>query len=358
MVTHVRLRGANADILLPPRGELETYAREIAAKGLFETAGELAKIPTTAVEPTNAPRVAIVVSDPHKLIPGADAETEDLIEQVKEMRCTPVLLPPCADVLIEPAVRHQTLLTLAQSLDGVLGPGGDDVDPQLYGEVRTPEVQTTHYQRDRFEADFALAARSQHLFMFGICRAHQLWNAAFGGALVQDVRVEGRSIMTQDQESLGIPLDQPFIVRWPDGSVRLEHRVHIAPQSWLSEALQMESMVTNSYHHQAVDVAGRGMRVVGVVRDVEANKDTIEVTEDWNIMTTQYHPELMQAVEEQRRLFSMLGRRAHVFWVLRGLRSQADVSLAALLSRLERLPSGILRDDDWAWAKTALAPRL
>lgn len=358
MSTIVRLEGASAEILLPARGELSTYLRELEARSLFAPHHDLKAREVVAEEARDAPMIAIVVSDPNKLIPGTDVDTDELITLVKRMGCRPLLVPPCADVLMEDAERSDAIAAMTHILDGVLGPGGDDVDPQIYGEVRTKEVQTTHYLRDRFEADFALSARAQHLFMFGICRSHQLWNAAFGGSLVQDVRVEGRSVMTQDQESLGIPLDQPFVVRWPDGSVRFENRVHIAPKSWLYAALKVESMVTNSYHHQAVDVPGRGMRVVGAVRDNEAKKDTIEVTEDWNIMTTQFHPELMQSASEQKRLFSMLGRRAHVFWTLRKLRREGRVTLDALTARLSTLPSELLGDDDWDWVKGELAPRL
>lgn len=357
MVTTLRLRGANADILLPA-GDLAMYLQRVKYRGLFDAHDDLAKLEADPVEASPAPHVAIIISDPNKLMPGADPETESLIALVKAMGCRALIIPPCADVVLDSATRSEGIAAMTKVLDGVLGPGGDDVDPQIYGEARSAEVQSTHYLRDRFEADFALAARAEHLFMFGICRSHQLWNAAFGGSLVQDVRVEGRSLMTQDQEALGIPLDQPLVVRWPDGSLRMEHRVHIAPKSWLSAALRVESMLTNSYHHQAVDVPGRGMRVVGAVRDADAKKDTIEVTEDWNIMTTQFHPELMQTTLEQKNLFSMLGRRAHVFWTLRALRSEGPVSLDVLIARLSTLPDGLLGEDDWAWVKDELGPRL
>jgi putative glutamine amidotransferase len=358
--TLVQCENANAEILLPARADLATYTRKLEARGTFGTLTELAKVRAIARDHAgdDAPLVAIPVSDPVKLIPGADSDTGDLIALVKTMGCRPVLVPPCADVLLEPDARDAALVAMTGLLDGVLGPGGDDVDPQIYGEARTKEVQRTNYARDRFEADFALAARRQPLFMFGICRSHQLWNAAFGGSLVQDVRVEGRSAITQDQEQLGIPADQPFIVRWPDGRVRFENRVHIVPKSRLSDALKVESIVTNSYHHQAVDVPGRGMRVVGVVRDDETRSETIEATEDWNIMTTQFHPEMMQNAPEEKQLLTMLGRRAHIFWVLRSLRKQGAVTLSALLDRLAKLPASALADDDWAWAKNELGPRL
>jgi putative glutamine amidotransferase len=363
MSTIVRLDGANADILLPPGADLPMYVQGIRARSLFKVHPALAArsstIRSSTIEaPRTSPYIAITVAHPDRLIPGEDPDTDHLIALVKNLGCRPLLVPPCADVVIDASTRHEALHAMTHMLDGILGPGGDDVDPRLYGESRSAAVQETHYLRDRFEADFALTAREQHLFMFGICRSHQLWNAAFGGSLVQDVRVEGRSVLTQDQEAHGIPLDQPFIVRWPDGTVRLEHRVHIAPGSWLGAALKVESMLTNSYHHQAVDVPGRGMRVVGVVRDEESKKDTIEVTEDWNVITTQFHPELMQSAHEQKTLFGMLGRRAHVFWALRSLRNEGAVSTDALVARLYALPSGLLADDDWTWVNEALVPRL
>jgi putative glutamine amidotransferase len=307
------------------------------------------------------PVIAIPLSDPHKLLPGRDDETQRLIALVKSMGCEPVLVPPCADVALprDQAVRRNALAAMTQTLHGVLGPGGADVDPDIYGAVRSPLTGPTNFARDRFEADFAQAARMQPLFMFGICRSHQLWNAAFGGKLVQDVRAEGRSAITQNQSELGIPWDQPFIVRWPDGTLRFENRVNIVQQSLLGAQVLLGSMLTNSYHHQQVDVPGEGMHVVGTVRDEELAVDNIEITEDWNVMSTQFHPEAMQHDPAQKALLGMLGRRAQIFWLMRSLQNEGGaVNDATLLARMAELPAGTFTPADEAWVRTELSTRL
>lgn len=302
------------------------------------------------------PRVAIMLSDPRKLIPGEDPELDHLIDLMISMGCTPVLIPPCADRAIadEDIDGPRALHAMVAHLDGILGPGGADVDPAIYGE-ENQFSRNTNFQRDRFEADFVRIGMLSNLYMFGICRSHQLWNAAAGGTLVQDVQAEGLSHISQSQADFQIDGASPFILRDADGNVRFENRVLLEPDSQIARILDgVESILTNSYHHQAVDVPGEGFRVTGKVWDEETKRHTIEVTERWNALTTQFHPEGMQRDPQERELLETLGRRALVFALLRRCESNVD----ELLARMGHFSANTFDPSEFDWVKTEIAPRL
>ena len=88
-------------------------------------------------------------------------------------------------------------------------------------------------------------------------------------------------------------------------------------------------------------------------RDAETGKDMIEATERWNGITTQYHPELMQEDAGQRALLNTLGRRAHVFALLKHTK---PASIGELLTAMRDDPR--FEATDLAWAQRELSRRL
>ena len=77
-------------------------------------------------------------------------------------------------------------LTLASSCDGLLLPGGGDVDPAVYGQEN---CGSNPPDKARDEDELALFAlfRAMNKPIFGICRGLQMLNIALGGTLVQDL---------------------------------------------------------------------------------------------------------------------------------------------------------------------------
>ena len=70
--------------------------------------------------------------------------------------------------------------------DGLLLPGGGDIDPQRYGQ----EVNGSRWVKPELDAlQFAVldAFVKAKRPVFGICRGHQLLNVYFGGSLIQDI---------------------------------------------------------------------------------------------------------------------------------------------------------------------------
>jgi hypothetical protein len=114
------------------------------------------------------------------------------------------------------------------------------------------------------------------------------------------------------------------------------------------------TLVTNSLHHAAVKRAGRGLSITARLFDNKTRRFTIEATEAWNILTTQFHPEKMTQDPRARALFETLGRRAHVFRLLRELGPTA--SAETLRERMRKDPR--YQRSDYQWLDRDLAPRL
>lgn len=151
-----------------------------------------------------------------------------------------------------------------RGLDGLLVPGGADIDPRRYGQEPLETTQPADFAaQDQFEADMIAAAIELGLPVLAICRGFQLLNVEHGGTMVQDV--ESESIHRNSV-----------------------HEVEIAEDSALAAAIGASKLPVSSYHHQAIDRVGEGLRVVGTAPDgvVEAlEHPTAE------LIAVQWHPE-------------------------------------------------------------------
>ena len=126
--------------------------------------------------------------------------------------------------------------------DGFLLTGGHDVSPELYGAERLPACGATSPERDRMEAKLLRRAMACDKPVLGICRGIQFINAALGGTLWQDLPSQHPSDVNHHQRP---PYDAPA------------HAVSLLPDTPLANLLNRETLMVNSYHHQAVrDLAG------------------------------------------------------------------------------------------------------
>lgn len=369
----LQVPGAPADVLLPAvtspyaTSPLQLYASRLERTNAFpEQRAALRALGRVRTEwaplepPGERPRVAILISEPQALLPGGYEPVARLADMLREQGCDPVLIPPMSDVLIGTDRAHvqATLTKLVDGLDGVVGPGGADVHPRLYRDAVTHAI-TPNFPRDRFEAELATLAMQGDRFLLGICRSHQLWNAALGGKLVQDVRADGLSVISQNQDDYGLEEHEPFVVRDAAGKVTFENRVHLTPDSQFSAIVGgAESVLTNSYHHQAVGRPGQGLTVTGVVTDPETQVETVESTEAWNVLTTQFHPELMMDADPRfAALTETVARRAHVFRLKKTLAAEGKSSCGDLVAAMREAPEGRFLPTDLAWVEQTLGPR-
>lgn len=157
---------------------------------------------------------------------------------------------------------------IVEHLDGIVLPGGTDVDPALYGAEREPDVLDPEPARDAHELALLDAAAEADVPVLAICRGLQVVNVWRGGTLNQHIPAHGL-------------FDEP-----PE---KLQHEVTIAPGSALAEVYGPSAMV-NSLHHQTVDRVGDGLDVTAMAPD-----GAVEGLEcaDAPVVAVQWHPELL-----------------------------------------------------------------
>jgi putative glutamine amidotransferase len=189
------------------------------------------------------------------------------VDAVRGAGGDPVLLSPEADA-------PERARAFA-AMDGLLLPGGADLDPRRYGEEPLPTTQVES-RRDELEADAWRAARHRGLPVLGVCRGMQAINVFNGGSLVQ--HVDGHD-------------SPPF----PSPEAR-PHPVRIVGTSRLADILgkaDREFIEVNSYHHQVVrpDQLGDGLAISATAED-GAQVEALETTDanTW-VFGVQNHPE-------------------------------------------------------------------
>lgn len=176
---------------------------------------------------------------------------------------------------------------------GLLLPGGIDVDPRLYHEDPLPVLGDVDLQTDRLWIAACTKALELGLPVLGICRGLQLANVALGGSLHQDLSLANPHHLLHAQKQ---GRDYPM------------HRIEIDAESRLTQILGTTSLFTNTLHHQCVKDAGRGLTIVA--RTSDGIPEALESL-DGRIILVQWHPEeLLDSEPRMLGLFADLVQRA------------------------------------------------
>lgn len=163
--------------------------------------------------------------------------------------------------------------------DGLLLPGGDDIDPSRYGQPRQEKCGKSCELRDQAEWNMLEAFLPTGKPILGICRGCQFLNIYSGGTLHQ--HMEGHS----DFKTRGKGC----------------HSISVLPETTLSTLLP-ETIWGNSLHHQAVDKLGTGLTVSARAND--GTVEAIELTGHPFCVAVQWHPEhLSHNRPDQQKLF-------------------------------------------------------
>ncbi len=182
-----------------------------------------------------------------------------------------------------------TLRKIYERLDGLLIPGGVDMDPRQYGEAIRPECGNLDPARDRVELQLVRWALEDGKPVFGLCRGLQIINVALGGSLWQDLATQRPELAKHD-----------FFPTAGFARTHLAHPVAIEASSKLASLLDGPSTImVNSMHHQGVKQLGDGLVATATAPDglVEA----IELPGEAFVIGVQWHPEVFEMSDPHTR---------------------------------------------------------
>ena len=181
-----------------------------------------------------------------------------------------------APVLVPMSGEEAALQPLLQALGGLLIPGGPGVSDRLVGTL-PPDLPPVDPLRRQTELWAYGAMRRRGRPILGICYGMQFINARCGGSIFADA-----------QASAGVGAHSPK----RSGGEPVFHPVEVEEGTRLAAAVGAGSHRANSYHLQAVDEVGEGLRVNA--RSADGLVEGVE-SADGLVLGVQFHPERMPA---------------------------------------------------------------
>ena len=221
---------------------------------------------------------------------------------VLEAGGTPVVIPSYDN--------EQALVSLLDTLDGIVLSGGADIDPEYLREEPLDCV-SVNPRRDAQELLLVHLAVDRQIPVLGICRGIQVLTAAMGGKLYQDIKTQHDRPCIEHSQTIARGL--------PSHEVRLEN------DSMLYGLFGKETLAVNSFHHQAVKEVPEGFRVTAMAPD--GIIEGMESTAFRPILGVQWHPEcfILENDRSMMPIFSWLIDQARVFSRAKGLHSKTII---------------------------------
>ena len=209
---------------------------------------------------------------------------------VLEAGGTPVVIPSYDN--------EKALVSILDTLDGLVLSGGADIDPDYLGEEPLDCI-SVNPRRDAQELMLVRLAVERQIPILGICRGIQMLTAALGGKLYQDIKTQhGRPCIEHSQTiARGLP----------------SHDVKIEKDSLLHSLMGTETLAVNSFHHQAVKEVPQGFRVTAMSED--GIIEGMESTTFRPILGVQWHPEcfILENDRTMMPIFNWLTEQATLF---------------------------------------------
>jgi putative glutamine amidotransferase len=193
--------------------------------------------------------------------------------------------------LVLSSLDDERLRAAYELLDGLLLPGGADVDPALYGASPHPKLGRLDPALDRVDTRLVRWSVADGKPLLGICRGSQAINVACGGTLYQDIGSELPHALLHPTQS--------------PNRYRLSHDVQLDADSRVARAMEATELRVNSTHHQAIRDVAPDWRAVGHAPDGVVEAIERETSDDAFAVAVQWHPEELWQLEDAptRRLF-------------------------------------------------------
>lgn len=206
----------------------------------------------------------MTITRPRIAIPGRFAETTSVTRYQGVVNATKLL-----DLVFDAGGEPLTMLprdgvdwaSRLHGIDGVLLPGGSDLEPGLYGGEPHPEVYGVWPEQDATDIALAKQVLGSPLPLLAICRGLQVVNVARGGTLT-------------------VHMPSP-------------HRHHVSGLGLGSNASRIglpdREIEISCYHHQAIDSLGDGMEPLAYAP--EGHVEAVWIEAKAFAAGVQWHPE-------------------------------------------------------------------
>ena len=182
------------------------------------------------------------------------------VEGVTRVGGIPLILP----IGNEEMARHYVSL-----VDKLILTGGQNVDPQFYGEQKAIESDDYLLERDLFELALIQEARLQNKPIFTVCRGTQLFNVAMGGTLYQDIEHH-----------------------WQDSAAEYTTQRMVTEKDSILNEIYGDNASINSFHHQSIKELAPNLKTIA--HDPEDDIiEAITTTDGTPYLGIQWHPEFL-----------------------------------------------------------------
>ncbi len=178
-------------------------------------------------------------------------------------------------------------------VDAVVLIGGGDINPAEFGSAGHETIYNLSAERDAMELALMRALLARPKPVLAICRGMQILNTVLGGTLhVHLPDVVGESVLHR------APPRDP-----------ISHGIQVAADSELAKVIG-EQVHTASWHHQAIQQLGKGLKAVAWAPDGVIEAVELEGRQD--LLAVQWHPEITAAEDDgQQRMFDWLIKQTH-----------------------------------------------
>lgn len=201
-----------------------------------------------------------------------DYNNNNYSKSIAKASGVPVCLPIINDLNI---IKEQLNIC-----NGILLPGGDDINPLCYNENPKPLLNKSNNLMDWYQINLLKEALNLNKPILCICRGMQLLNVVCSGTLYQDISYFKKNHIKHNQQSyLG---EKTHIIKTVDNSL-------------INSLLGTEYLV-NSGHHQCINKLGNNLKVTAFAPDEVI--ESIEMTNKSFVVGVQWHPEMLAINDE------------------------------------------------------------
>ena len=164
--------------------------------------------------------------------------------------------------------------SILELADGVILTGGEDINPLQYNDTINLSVcEDINYQRDTLERKLFDFAFKNKIPLIGVCRGMQMMNVASGGTLYGDIPSQiGTTVIHRN-----------------NGEVN--HKIALIDTCSLIFPLGIDTIIVNSWHHQALNIMPNYLRVVARSFDGLPEAIVMDTSIHPFMIAVQFHPE-------------------------------------------------------------------